>query len=52
MGVDPVPYAVSNLVDGKWAKAQNTMTIPHPLDKDAHPIFTIPDTQGMFCLFE
>jgi 1-pyrroline-5-carboxylate dehydrogenase len=45
MGKDPTPYAVSNLVDGKWTKAESAMTIPHPLDKNAHPIFTIPDTQ-------
>ena len=44
MGTTAEPYAVSNLVDGKWAKAEATMTIPHPMDKDAHPIFTIPDT--------
>ncbi|KAG7341873.1 aldehyde dehydrogenase [Nitzschia inconspicua] len=45
MGTSAEPYAVSNLVGGKWTKAQNTMTIPHPMDKDMHPIFTIPDTQ-------
>lgn len=45
MGVDAEPYAVSNLVGGKWTTAKNTMTIPHPLDKNAKPIFTIPDTQ-------
>lgn len=45
MGTTAEPYAVSNLVDGKWTKAENIMTIPHPVDKDMHPIFTIPDTQ-------
>ena len=45
MGVDVEPHAVLNLVAGKWVKAKATMTIPHPLDKDAQPIFTIPDTQ-------
>ena len=45
MGKSSTPYAVSNLVDGQWTKAESTMTIPHPLDKNAHPIFTIPDTQ-------
>jgi 1-pyrroline-5-carboxylate dehydrogenase len=44
MGTTAEPYAVSNLVDGTWTKAGATMTIPHPMDKDAHPIFTIPDT--------
>lgn len=45
MGVSSEPYAVSNLVGGKWTKGKSTMTIPHPLDKNAKPIFTIPDTQ-------
>lgn len=45
MGVDVEPHAVLNLVAGKWVKAKAAMTIPHPLDKDAQPIFTIPDTQ-------
>jgi hypothetical protein len=45
MGTTAEPYAVSNLVDGKWTTAKNVMTIPHPLAKDMHPIFTIPDTQ-------
>lgn len=39
-------YAVQNLVDGKWSKAKSTMDIIHPLDRDAHPIFSIPDTQA------
>lgn len=40
-------YAVSNLVDGKWVKdTKQTMTIIHPMDKNKHPIFTIPDTQA------
>jgi len=45
MGTNPEPYAVPNLVGGKWVTANATMSIPHPLDKNAHPIFTIPDTQ-------
>lgn len=39
------PYAVSNIVDGKWTSANAKMDIIHPLDKDAPPIFSIPDTQ-------
>ena len=39
-------HAVQNLVDGKWTKAKATMEIIHPLDRDAHPIFSIPDTQA------
>jgi 1-pyrroline-5-carboxylate dehydrogenase len=46
MGTVAKPYAVQNLVDGKWATSKSTMSIPHPLDRDAHPIFTIPDTQA------
>ena len=48
MGIDPEPYAVQNLVDGNWEGAtsvQSTIAIPHPLDANAPPIFTIPDTQ-------
>ena len=45
MGANPEPYEVQNLVGGKWVKAKSTMTIPHPLDKTAQPIFKIPDTQ-------
>lgn len=39
------PYAVSNCVDGKWVKAKSTISIPHPLNRDAPSIFTVPDTQ-------
>lgn len=46
MGTNPEPYAVHNLVGGKWVKANATMAIPHPMDKNAQPIFTVPDTQG------
>ena len=45
LGVVAEPYAVSNIVDGQWQGAATTMDIPHPLDKDAPPIFSIPDTQ-------
>jgi hypothetical protein len=47
LGHEAVPYAVSNMVGGKWGTegASNTvMTIPHPMDRDAPPLFTIPDT--------
>jgi hypothetical protein len=46
MGTTPELHAVCNLVGGKWTKAKSTMTIPHPMDRDAHPIFTLPDTQS------
>lgn len=46
LGSSPDAYAVSNLVDGQWTTTKSQMEIIHPLDKDAHPIFTIPDTQS------
>jgi hypothetical protein len=45
MGTTPELYAVSNLVGGKWVKAKSEMIIPHPMDKDKHPIFSVPDTE-------
>lgn len=44
MGSSPDIYAVSNCIDGNWVQAKSTMTIPDPMNKDAHPIFTCPDT--------
>lgn len=40
------PYAVQNIVGGEWQSAQKTMDIINPLDRDAPPIFTIPDTSS------
>ena len=37
---------MQNLCDGQWTKAKSTMDIIHPLDRDAHTIFSIPDTQS------
>lgn len=45
MGKVSTPHAVLNLVGGEWKSSKQTMSIPHPLDKDAPDIFTIPDTQ-------
>ncbi len=48
MGVDATPHAVKNLVDGVWQPGRataETISIPHPLDHSAPPIFTIPNTQ-------
>ena len=45
LGTDPEPYTVSNIVNGSWCTTQATMTIPNPMDKDAPPVCTIPDTQ-------
>lgn len=46
MGVDNEPYAVKNLVGGKWETGTSAViTVPHPLNADAPPIFTVPDTQ-------
>lgn len=44
MGSTPDVYAVSNLIDGKWVQAKGTLSFPDPMNKDAHPIFTCPDT--------
>jgi hypothetical protein len=45
LGVNSNPYAVSNLVQGQWKDSKEYLTIPHPLDKDAPPLFTVPSTQ-------
>mmetsp|Transcript_5784 Transcript_5784/g.12647 ORF Transcript_5784/g.12647 Transcript_5784/m.12647 type:complete len:579 (-) Transcript_5784:182-1918(-) len=49
LGCTSEPYAVSNLVDGAWVSdsitSQNKIIIPNPMDKDAPPICTVPDTQ-------
>ncbi|KAL7565046.1 hypothetical protein ACA910_020754 [Epithemia clementina (nom. ined.)] len=39
------PYLVQNICDGQWTSAKKQMDIIHPLDRDAAPIFSIPDTQ-------
>jgi hypothetical protein len=46
MGASSKPYAVSNLVGGKWTKASSDIVVPHPLDKSKHPIFSVPDTES------
>lgn len=45
LGVDTNPHDVMNCVGGVWVESTSRMSIPHPLDKDAPPLFTIPDTQ-------
>ena len=46
LGVASSPYHLSNLVGGAWQKVSKArMEIPHPMDKDAPAIFSIPDTQ-------
>jgi len=45
LGQSKEPYAVPNLVNGNWTTSTaSKMEIIHPLDRDAYPIFTIPDT--------
>ena len=40
-------YEVKNCVNGVWTKdTKSNLVIPHPMDRDAHPIFTVPDTQA------
>jgi 1-pyrroline-5-carboxylate dehydrogenase len=45
LGTTAEPYAVPNIVDGKLTSTSKTIEIIHPLDRDAYPIFTVPDTQ-------
>jgi 1-pyrroline-5-carboxylate dehydrogenase len=45
LGVNTDPYRVMNCVGGTWVESSSRVSIPHPLDKDAPAIFTIPDTQ-------
>jgi 1-pyrroline-5-carboxylate dehydrogenase len=47
LGVDMTPHYVQNIVQGSWqpeCNATKKILIPHPMDKDAHPIFSLPDT--------
>jgi 1-pyrroline-5-carboxylate dehydrogenase len=49
LGSTPEPYAVQNLCQGQWwcnddDNNIDKIVIPHPLDRDAHPIFTTPHT--------
>lgn len=46
LGKQQEPYAVQNIVDGKWTGASKRMDIIHPMDVDAFPIFSIPDTSN------
>ena len=45
LGETMEPYAVSNIVNGHWCGAAKRMNIIHPMDKNKHDIFSIPDTQ-------
>jgi 1-pyrroline-5-carboxylate dehydrogenase len=45
LGVKTDVYIVLNCVGGEWLTATGDMDIPNPLDKEAPPLFTIPDTQ-------
>lgn len=46
LGSAPDPHAVPNLVSGSWdaSTPSSRISIPHPLDRDAPPICTVPDT--------
>ena len=46
LGSNPTPHAVQNLVNGSWSTSASTMDIPNPLDRNAPPVCTVPDTQG------
>lgn len=44
LGSSTNPYFVQNICDGQWTSTNAKLDIPHPMDRDAHPIFTISDT--------
>ena len=44
LGSDPVPHAVLNLVNGNWVGSETNIVVPNPMDRDAPPVCTIPDT--------
>lgn len=45
LGVNDTPHAVNNMVDGKWdSNTKSRMKFPDPMNKDAPPIFSSPDT--------
>ena len=46
LGTNPKPYAVSNIVNGSWSTSEKNLIIPNPMDKNAPPVCTVPDTQG------
>lgn len=48
LGVDSNPHYVPNIVNGKWqspSEIKQKLVIPHPLDRDAHPLCHVADTQ-------
>jgi len=46
LGTTADVYSVKNCVDGVWTDdTKSKIVIPHPLDRDMHPLFTVPDTQ-------
>lgn len=48
LGLTAEPYVVQNLCQGQWSSSKGNnnsiLEIPHPLDREAHPIFTLPNT--------
>ena len=44
LGTSSTPHSVSNLVAGQWTTSSKTLTIPNPMDRDAPPVCTVPDT--------
>lgn len=44
LGSDPVPHAVMNLVAGNWVGSEASIVVPNPMDRDAPPVCTVPDT--------
>jgi 1-pyrroline-5-carboxylate dehydrogenase len=45
LGVDSNPHVIKNFVNGEWTTTKENLVIPCPIDRDAPPIFTVPDTK-------
>mmetsp|Transcript_25534 Transcript_25534/g.39255 ORF Transcript_25534/g.39255 Transcript_25534/m.39255 type:complete len:549 (+) Transcript_25534:167-1813(+) len=45
LGSATTPHSVTNLVNGQWTTPAKSLIIPNPMDKDAPPVCTVPDTQ-------
>lgn len=45
LGMSKEPYLVPNIVGGEFTTTKSTMDIIHPMDRNANPIFKVPDTQ-------
>lgn len=44
LGSAPTPYAVQNIVSGRWQSAKTSLVIPNPMNKNGPPVCTLPNT--------